>query len=73
MNIDYQEFLKTKQKTFIESGFEIDESELNPNLFPFQKYCVKIALKKGRYALFQDCGLGKSIQQLSWSNAVYYF
>ena len=27
---DYQEFLKSKQKTFIESGFEIEESELNP-------------------------------------------
>ena len=25
---EYQEFLKSKQKTFIESGFEIDESEL---------------------------------------------
>lgn len=69
--MEYNDFLKTKTKTFIESGFEIDESELNKNLFPFQKYCVKIALKKGRYALFQDCGLGKSIQQLSWANAVY--
>jgi len=39
MSIDnYQEFLNSKQKTFIQSGFDIDESELNSNLFDFQKY-----------------------------------
>lgn len=67
----YEEFLKTKEKTFIESGFDIDEKYLNPNLFDFQKHVVKIALKKGRFALFEDCGLGKTIQQLSWSEAVF--
>jgi len=65
---DYQEFLKSKQKTFIESGFEIDESELNSNLFDFQRYSVKISLRKGRFALFQDCGLGKTIQQLEFAH-----
>ena len=65
---DYQEFLKSKQKTFIESGFEIEESELNSNLFDFQKYSVKISLRKGRFALFQDCGLGKTIQQLEFAH-----
>lgn len=67
---DYQEFLKSKQKTFIESGFDIEESELNTNLFPFQKYIVKKALKKGRFAIFADCGLGKSLMQLEWSHQV---
>lgn len=67
---DYQEFLKSKQKSFIESGFEIEESELNTNLFPFQKYIVKKALKKGRFAILADCGLGKSLMQLEWSHQV---
>ena len=69
--MDYQTFLETKKKTFIESGFEIDENLLNKNLFDFQKYAVSTALKKGRFALFFDCGLGKTLMQLSWAQAVY--
>jgi len=34
--MDYNEFLETKKKSFISSGFDIDESELNNNLFDFQ-------------------------------------
>lgn len=70
---DYQEFLKTKEKSFVSSGFEVSEYELNPMLKPFQKYCVKIALQKGRFALFQDCGLGKTFQQLEWAKQVYNY
>jgi DNA modification methylase len=71
MNTQYQEFLKEKQKTFIESGFDVNVETLNPNLFDFQKYAVSSALKKGRFALFFDCGLGKTLMQLAWSEAVY--
>ena len=67
----YEEFLKQKEKRIVESGFEISDNELNPNLFDFQKFCVKRALKKGKYALFESCGLGKTIQQLEWANQVY--
>lgn len=70
---DYKEFLESKKKSFIESGFEINESELNTNLFDFQKYAVITALRKGRFALFFDCGLGKTLMQLSWSEAVYNY
>jgi DNA modification methylase len=71
--MEYKEFLETKKKSFIESGFEINESELNTNLFDFQKYAVITALRKGRFALFFDCGLGKTLMQLSWSEAVYNY
>jgi DNA modification methylase len=71
--MEYKEFLETKKKTFVESGFEINESELNTNLFDFQKYAVITALRKGRFALFFDCGLGKTLMQLSWSEAVYNY
>ena len=40
-------------------------------MFDFQKHIVKIALKKGRFAIFADCGLGKTLMQLSWAEAVY--
>ena len=71
--MDYKDFLKTKKKSFIESGFEINENELNKNLFDFQRHIVKIALKKGRFAIFADCGLGKTLMQLSWANAVFNY
>lgn len=68
---NYEEFLKTKQKSFIESGFEIDENELNPLLKDFQKFGVQTALRKGKFAFFFDCGLGKTFCQLEWSKQVY--
>lgn len=68
--MEYQKFLDTKRKTFIESGFEIKESDLNKYLKDFQKYGVKTALFKGRFAYFFDCGLGKTFSQLEWANQV---
>lgn len=65
--MDYNKFLKTKLISYSQSGFDIPESELNPMLFDFQKHCVKIALKSGKYALFEDCGLGKTFQQIEWA------
>lgn len=67
---DYQQFLQSKQTAVQNSGFDIEESELNPQLFPFQKYCVRRALKAGRFAMFEDCGLGKTLQQLEWARQV---
>jgi len=67
----YDNFLKNKKKKFISSGFDIDEDNLNSSLFDFQKHIVKIALKKGRFAIFADCGLGKTLMQLSWCEQVY--
>ena len=68
---DYQEFLKSKEKSFLSSGFKVEK--INDKLFPFQKYAVKTALEKGRFALFEDCGLGKTAQQLAWAEEVNKF
>jgi DNA modification methylase len=67
---DYRRFLEAKQKSSVEVGFTVDDGELNPALFPFQRFCVKRALKSGRFALFEDCGLGKTLQQLEWAKHV---
>ena len=67
---EYQEFLDKKKQQRVESGFVVNDEDLNPALFPFQKYCVKRALAVGKFALFEDCGLGKTIQQLEWSQKV---
>lgn len=66
--MEYQEFLQSKQKSHIQSGFEIADENLNPHLFEFQKFIVKRALKAGKYAIFADCGLGKTLMQLEWAN-----
>ena len=71
--MNYLEFLKTKQKAHILSGFDIDESELNPMLFPFQKFSVKLALKAGKYAIFANTGQGKTPMQLEIAKQVYKF
>lgn len=60
-----------KKTTIPESGFVVEESEMNPELFPFQKHCVKRALKCGKYALFENTGLGKTIQQLEWASQIH--
>lgn len=67
---NYQEFLNSKIKRIQESGFDIEETKLNSQLFDFQKFIVKRALKAGRYAIFADCGLGKTFMQLEWANQV---
>ncbi len=68
--MDYENFLKTKEKSFNDSGFELKKDNLNDSLFDFQKDAVQIALRKGRFALFFDCGLGKTLMQLEWAKQV---
>lgn len=68
--MNYLEFLEKKQKIHIQSGFDINENELNNNLFDFQKFIVKRSLKAGKYAIFADCGLGKTLMQLEWAYQV---
>ena len=67
---EYEKFLEMKRKTFLESGFKISESKLNPLLKDFQKFGVKTALFKGKFAFFFDCGLGKTFCQLEWAKQV---
>lgn len=69
--MNYQEFLKQKVKTHHLSGFDVNEMELNSMLFPFQKFIVKRAIKAGKYAIFADCGLGKTFMQLEWARLVF--
>lgn len=67
---EYLKFLETKKKAHQDAGFEIQDADLNPALFDFQRHIVKTALKKGRYAIFADCGLGKTLMQLEWARHV---
>lgn len=66
----YEEFLKAKVTERIESGFTVDGRRINKALFPFQRDIVMWALKKGKAAIFSDCGTGKTIMQLEFANQV---
>jgi superfamily II DNA or RNA helicase len=39
-------------------------------LFPFQADIVRWALRRGRAAIFADCGMGKTAMQLEWARQV---
>jgi len=67
---EYESFLLSKQKTHVQGGFELPENQINPLLFDFQKFIVLRALKAGKYAIFADCGLGKTLMQLEWAKQV---
>ena len=66
----YAEFLQSKQRKVVSSGFEKSRENMNQYMFGWQKDIVCWALKKGRAALFEDCGLGKTLQQLEWAQSV---
>lgn len=66
--MNYEQFLSKKVKKHSHTGF--DAGKLNKNLFPFQEFIVRKALRAGRYAIFADTGLGKTLMQLSWAEQV---
>lgn len=67
----YQEFLKSKRMNVQSCGFDIPIEDISPMLFDWQKVIVRWALHRGRAALFEDCGLGKTPQQLIWAQKVF--
>lgn len=64
--MNYQEFLKQKHLTAHESGFEVSASDIHPMLFDWQNEIVRWACRIGKAALFEECGLGKTLQQIEW-------
>lgn len=66
-NEDYTNFLATKVPAVKAVGIEVDGDTLNVNLKDFQRACARWAIRRGRAALFEGCGLGKTLQQLVWA------
>ncbi len=64
----YQEFLERKSQIGPSSGF--DPLWLPDFLFPFQRALCEWSIRKGRAAIFADCGLGKTPMQLVWAENV---
>lgn len=69
--IDYKNFIERKRITLVSSGFDISINDINKSLFDYQHDITIWALKKGKAALFEGCGLGKTLQQLEWAKHVH--
>lgn len=67
--MNYVEFLAGKAITDPLTGLD-DVPLLNEALFPFQHDIVAWALKRGRAAIWADCGLGKTAMQLEWARHI---
>lgn len=67
-NLSYEDFVAAKKIVDVPTGFE--PSLTQGRLFDFQRDIVSWACRRGRSALFEDCGLGKTPQQLVWANQV---
>lgn len=65
---DYREFLAAKSQLGGDAGFA--PVWLPDFLFDFQRHLVEWALRKGRAAIFADCGLGKTPMQLAWAENI---
>jgi len=59
--MEYSEFLETKVKRHVKSGIEVNRDEISPVLFEYQKDIVQRALSVGKFGVFADTGLGKTL------------
>jgi DNA modification methylase len=67
---DYLEFIENKTSIVQQTCINVNIEDLNKYMFDFQKYIVQKALKLGRFAIFADCGLGKTLMQIEFANQV---
>jgi hypothetical protein len=67
--VSYAAFLDRKKRVF--AGFGVPHAPTLPAaLYPWQAALVRWALRRGRAALFADCGLGKTFMQVAWADAL---
>ena len=65
--MSYESFLATKRRVYLGDGLSAEMPEW---LFPWQAAVTKWALRKGRAAIWSDCGTGKTRMQLAWSEKI---
>lgn len=65
---EYSEFIESKQQMGSMGGFE--PIYIPDEAFDFQRFLLDWSIRKGRSAIFADCGLGKSLMELAWCENV---
>lgn len=66
---EYASFVASKRLVVPPAGIP-EPPELSEKLFPFQRDIVRWALRRGRAAIWADCGLGKGWMALEWARVV---
>lgn len=67
---EYTQFLSSKRRVSQGKGFSVDMETLAPAMHDWQRLLTAWSLSKGRAALFEDTGLGKTLQQLEWARII---
>lgn len=68
---DYLRFLQQKSQFKDGDGFE--PLWMPDVMFDFQRMLVDWSIRRGRAAIFADCGMGKTLMQLVWAQNVHLF
>lgn len=68
--MNYEEFIKSKEFSHIDAGFDASDMEFPEKIKDFQRDIVLWACRRGRGAIFADTGLGKTLMQLTWAHLV---
>jgi superfamily II DNA or RNA helicase len=63
----YEAFLASKRRAQGQLGPNVDAGQLHPMLHGWQAEATAWAIRKGRCAIFWDCGLGKTFAQIEWA------
>jgi hypothetical protein len=69
IKMEYKEFLDMKNNQGADTGFT--PIFMINDMFDFQRSLTEWAIKKGRAAIFADCGLGKTLMELVWSENIH--
>lgn len=65
----YEDFLASKAQLSGDHGFA--PAFMPDAAFDFQRFLIEWSVQKGRGAVLADCGLGKSLIQLTWAQNVH--
>jgi len=66
--MDYHQFID--RKTSVSGNFGFEPTFMPTAAFDFQRSLIEWAVRKGRAAIFADCGMGKSLMQLAFAHNV---
>lgn len=67
--LTYEDFLRSKAQNTDDEGFT--PTTMPDHLYDFQRVLVEWAVRKGRGAIFADCGMGKTPMELAWAQNVH--
>lgn len=66
--MDYEQYLDAKRHQGADHGFA--PVFMPEQAFDFQQSLIEWSVRKGRAAIFADCGLGKTLMELAWAENV---